>query len=139
MPNIIFRCSNSIHKEQFRFTLSPALFFEKQLASYSHLLSSPLPASHGRQPALPSAAAQDGSAEPMADAPRTEEGRLAYTDFIESLEAIQQLPLLRDEHTRGASQLAKEERAASVLANERSAYRCRRRCASPPHRAAPPH
>ncbi len=71
----------------------------------------------------------------MVDAIRTEESLQAYTDFIESLEEIQQLCPLQPEHTGSRArnqltpppaqlvELAKRERSASLQKNERSAHR----------------
>jgi hypothetical protein len=69
----------------------------------------------------------------MEDAPRNKESKQAYTDFIESLEEIQQLSPLLSEHTGARAsvkqgpppaklaELAKQERTLSLKNNERSA------------------
>ncbi len=71
----------------------------------------------------------------MVEALRTEESLRAYTDFIESLEDIQQLCPLQPEHIGAKARnqlnptpaqladLAKRERSATLQKNERSAYR----------------
>ena len=71
----------------------------------------------------------------MAEALRNEEGLQTYTDFIESLEEIQQMCPLQPEHTGAKArnqlnpppvhlaELAKRERSASLQKNERSAHR----------------